>query len=34
MKVVAIDFETANEQRASPCSIGLAWIEDGDVARI
>ena len=34
MKVVAIDFETANEQRASPCSMGLAWIEDGQVARI
>lgn len=34
MKVIAIDFETANEQRASPCSIGLAWIEDGEVVRI
>lgn len=34
MKVIALDFETANEQRASPCSIGLAWIEDGQVARI
>lgn len=29
MRAVAIDFETANEQRASPCSIGLAWIDDG-----
>jgi DNA polymerase III epsilon subunit-like protein len=34
MKVVAIDFETANETRSSPCSIGLAWIEDGAVARV
>lgn len=34
MKVIALDFETANEQRSSPCSIGLAWIEDGQVARI
>lgn len=34
MKIVAIDFETANETRASPCSIGLAWIEDGEVARV
>lgn len=25
MKVVAIDFETANAQHTSPCSIGLAW---------
>lgn len=31
MRAVAIDFETANEQRASACSIGLAWIEDGQV---
>lgn len=31
MRVVAIDFETANELRTSACSIGLAWIEDGRV---
>ncbi|WP_292053398.1 MULTISPECIES: exonuclease domain-containing protein [unclassified Brevundimonas] len=31
MRAVAIDFETANERRASACSIGLAWIEDGRV---
>lgn len=31
MRAVAIDFETANEKRASACSIGLAWIEDGRV---
>ncbi|MBL4618978.1 MAG: 3'-5' exonuclease [Marinicaulis sp.] len=33
-KIIAIDFETANEQRASACSIGLAWIEDGAVIRV
>ena len=33
-KIIAIDFETANEQRASACSIGLAWIEDGEVTRV
>ena len=34
MHAVAIDFETANEQRASPCSIGLAWINDGVIAAV
>ena len=34
MRAVAIDFETANETRASPCSIGLAWIEDGRIDQI
>lgn len=34
MRALAIDFETANEQRSSPCSIGLAWIEDGAVIRV
>lgn len=34
MKTIAIDFETANEQRGSACSVGLAWIEDGEVARV
>ena len=34
MRAVAIDFETANEQRASPCSIGLAWIDDGVIASV
>ncbi|MDB5592321.1 3'-5' exonuclease [Enterovirga sp.] len=33
MRAVAIDFETANEQRTSPCAVGLAWIEDGRVTR-
>ena len=30
MNFVAIDFETANEQRASPCSIGVVVIQDGE----
>ncbi len=34
MSVVAIDFETANEQRSSPCAIGLAWIEDGAITQV
>ncbi|SPU52404.1 DNA ligase [Brevundimonas vesicularis] len=34
MRAVAIDFETANETRASPCSIGLAWINDGRIDEI
>ncbi len=34
MRAVAIDFETANERRASACSIGLAWIEDGRVVDV
>lgn len=34
MRAVAIDFETANEQRASPCSIGLAWIDDGVIESV
>ncbi len=34
MKTIAIDFETANEQRGSACSVGLAWIEDGVVTRV
>ncbi|MDR6433242.1 3'-5' exonuclease [Brucella pseudogrignonensis] len=34
MKIIAVDFETANEQRGSACSVGLAWIEDGHVTRV
>jgi len=34
MTVVAIDFETANEQRSSPCAIGLAWIKDGAITEV
>ena len=33
MRAIAIDFETANEQRASPCAVVLAWIENGSVTR-
>ncbi|RVU15280.1 3'-5' exonuclease [Methylobacterium oryzihabitans] len=33
MKVIAIDFETANERRDSPCAVGLAWIEENRVVR-
>jgi DNA polymerase III subunit epsilon len=29
MDFVAIDFETANEKRSSPCAIGLVVIQDG-----
>ncbi|MGJ3232927.1 MAG: 3'-5' exonuclease [Oceanicaulis sp.] len=32
-RLVAIDFETANEQRASPCAVGLSYIEDGKVTQ-
>lgn len=34
MNYIAIDFETANEKRSSPCAVGLAWIKDGAVARV
>lgn len=34
LKTIAIDFETANEQRGSACSVGLAWIEHGRVVRV
>lgn len=30
---IAIDFETANSSRASPCSIGIAWIDDAKILR-
>jgi DNA polymerase-3 subunit epsilon len=33
VRALAIDFETANEQRSSACAVGLAWIEDGSVVR-
>ncbi len=33
MKAIAIDFETANESRCSPCAIGLAWIDGLEVVR-
>jgi DNA polymerase-3 subunit epsilon len=34
LKTIAIDFETANEERGSACSVGLAWIEDGVITRV
>lgn len=34
MKALAIDFETASEERGSACSVGLAWVEDGRVVRV
>lgn len=34
MNIIAVDFETASEQRASACSVGLAWIRDGRVVRV
>ncbi len=34
MRALAIDFETANEERGSACSIGLAWVEDGEITRV
>jgi len=33
MEFVAFDFETANETRRSACAVGVAWVEDGRVAR-
>ena len=32
-RLIAIDFETANEQRASPCAVGLSYIENGAVTQ-
>ena len=29
MKYIALDFETANEKRSSPCSLGITIFEDG-----
>lgn len=31
--ILAIDFETANEARSSPCALGLAWIKQGEIVR-
>jgi DNA polymerase III subunit epsilon len=33
MRALALDFETANESRCSPCAIGLAWIEGGIIVK-
>lgn len=27
----AIDFETANKQRSSVCSVGIVWVNDGEI---
>ena len=32
--VVALDFETANEERGSACAVGLAWIDGLRVVRV
>lgn len=34
MRAVAIDFETATEKRASPCSVGLAWVDNGEIVSV
>ncbi len=34
MKAIAIDFETANEQRGSACAIGLAWLDGTTLVRV
>ena len=31
MNFIAIDFETANEKRNSPCSIGIVKVRNGEV---
>ncbi|WP_024613714.1 exonuclease domain-containing protein [Clostridium sp. Ade.TY] len=31
MNFIAIDFETANEKRNSPCSIGIVVVENGEI---
>lgn len=33
MRIVAIDFETANENRTSACALGLAWIDNGGITK-
>ena len=33
MDFVAIDFETANEKRSSPCSVGVVVVRDGKAAQ-
>ncbi len=32
MDCIAIDFETANEERSSPCSVGVVVVKNGQVA--
>ena len=31
MNFIAIDFETANEKRNSPCSIGIIVVKNGNI---
>ena len=31
MNFIAIDFETANEKRASACSLGLVIVKEGQI---
>lgn len=31
MDYIAIDFETANEKRSSPCSIGIVVVKNSEV---
>lgn len=33
MSIIAIDFETANEDACSACAVGLAWVEGEQVTR-
>lgn len=33
MNFIAIDFETANEKRESPCSIGIVVVEKGEIVK-
>lgn len=34
MRAIAIDFETASEERGSACSVGLAFVVDGTITRV
>lgn len=31
MNYISIDFETANEKRNSPCSIGVVVVKNGEI---
>ncbi len=33
MNFVAIDFETANERRCSPCALGVAVVQNGEITK-
>lgn len=34
MKIIAIDFETANPKPGNACQVGLAWIEGDAIVRV